>query len=205
MDKFIELAKKAIETYIKEGKIIKPPSPLPPEFQKKAGVFVSLHKIRPTIQFTPSSAKERQGKNLPPPEIYDGYQPAVAQEELRGCIGTYLPVRKNIAEEIIRNAIDSATSDPRFPPVSSIELPSLKCSVDILSIPTPVIKNEDLDPKRYGLIISTPDGRRGLLLPDIEEVETVAEQIEICRSKAGIGSSEKVTLQRFSVERHGEK
>lgn len=205
MDQFVFLAKQAVEVYVREGKIISPPPDLPAKMLgKRAGVFVSLHKISPVVHFVSGQGKEAS-PSLQPPEIFDGYQPPVSREELRGCIGTYLPVQKNIAQEIIHNAIESASRDPRFPPIAPSELPQIRYSVDILSPPEPVSKIEDLDAKRYGLIVSTGDGRRGLLLPDLEGVETVEQQIEICRGKAGILSDEEITLARFTVERHGQK
>lgn len=124
---------------------------------------------------------------------------------LRGCIGTFLPTKENIAQEIIVNAISSAVRDPRFPPVSKEELPDLVYSVDILSASKTVSNRKAIDPKKYGLIVSTPDGRRGLLLPDIPGVETAEDQIAICKRKAGILPSEKVKLEIFTVERHREK
>ncbi len=123
--------------------------------------------------------------------------------ELRGCIGTFEPTRENVAEEIVANAISAATRDPRFPPVSSSELPSLDYNVDILTSPEPVESVEDLDPKKYGVIVEC-GSRRGLLLPDLEGVESVAQQIGICCMKAGIESSESVRLYRFEVRRFGE-
>lgn len=124
---------------------------------------------------------------------------------LRGCIGTFMPTRPNLALEIITNAISSATQDPRFPPVSKEELSDLVYSVDVLSKPKKITKPYTLDPKRYGLIVSTPDGRRGLLLPNIPGVNTPEQQITICKTKAGIEPKEKVKFQTFTVERHGEK
>jgi len=120
---------------------------------------------------------------------------------LRGCIGTFLPTKKNMAEEIVANAIAAAVHDPRFPPVTAAELPHLTYSVDILSLPKPATRSQ-LDPQKYGLLVSTADGRRGLLLPDIPGVETAEDQITICKRKAGILPDEKVSLQIFTVERH---
>ena len=121
--------------------------------------------------------------------------------QLRGCIGTFDPTQENVAQEIIHNAVSSATQDPRFPPVSSEELPYLDYSVDILSKPEPVKDRKKLDPKKYGVIVES-HGRRGLLLPDIEGVDTVEQQIEICCYKAGISPGEPVKLSCFQVRRY---
>lgn len=120
--------------------------------------------------------------------------------ELRGCIGTFEPTRENVAEEIISNAISSATRDPRFPPVNVAELPQLSYSVDILTRPEPVTDLSQLDPQRYGVIVES-GGRKGLLLPDLEGVNTVEDQIDICRRKAGISPYDPVKLYRFEVRR----
>jgi AmmeMemoRadiSam system protein A len=121
--------------------------------------------------------------------------------QLRGCIGTIEPMEENVAQEIIRNAIAAATRDPRFPAVRREELDDLDISVDVLTTPEPVKGMEDLDPKRYGVIVEC-GWRRGLLLPDLEGVDTVEYQIEICRQKAGIGPHEPVQLYRFEVIRY---
>ncbi|MCX7750056.1 MAG: AmmeMemoRadiSam system protein A [Candidatus Bipolaricaulota bacterium] len=121
---------------------------------------------------------------------------------LRGCIGTYEPTEPTLAEEIIANAIRAASEDPRFPPVSPRELPELSISVDVLSPPEPCAE-EDLDPRRYGVIVEA-GWRRGLLLPDLPGVDTVADQLRIARAKAGIGPDEPHRLLRFTVERHTE-
>jgi len=171
-DKYLQLAKETVETYIKEGRIISPPKDLSKEMlTKKAGVFVSLH-------------------------LKDG--------SLRGCIGTFVPTKKNLALEIIANAISSATQDPRFSPVTEKELPNLIYSVDILSASKTISKDKLSDPKKYGLIVSTQDGRRGLLLPDLPGINTVEEQIKICRLKAGINPWEPVNYHIFTAERHAE-
>ena len=120
---------------------------------------------------------------------------------LRGCIGTYEPATANVADEVITNAISSATRDPRFPPVTPDELSDLEYSVDVLTHPEPVKSEAELDPKRYGIIVESGK-RKGLLLPDLEGVDNVARQIEICRSKADISSHEPVKLYRFRVKRY---
>ena len=121
--------------------------------------------------------------------------------QLRGCVGTFEPTYANVAEETINNAISSASRDPRFPPVAAQELPDLSYSVDVLTRPEPVKGTEELNSKRYGVIVEE-GGRRGLLLPDLEGVDTAEQQIELCRMKAGISPDEPVKLYRFEVKRY---
>ena len=167
MHPFVELAKNTIESFIKEGIIIPPPSPLPPELHQNAGVLVSLKK----------------------------------HGELRGCIGTYLPTSESLAAEIIANAISAATKDPRFTPVKVDELNDLSYSVDVLSTPEKVSDISELNPKKYGIIIGS-GFRRGLLLPDLEGIDTIEEQIRITKMKAGILPHEDVEIYRFEVKRY---
>lgn len=164
--KQVELARASIEAYVKEGRMIPPPSQIPQEMKEKAGVFVSIHK----------------------------------GQELRGCIGTFQPTRPNIAEEIISNAIEASSRDPRFPAVTSEEIPELEISVDVLTKPVPVKDIRELNAKKFGIIV-TNQGRRGLLLPDLEEVDTPEQQIAICRRKAWIGDDEPITIEKFEVRR----
>ena len=125
------------------------------------------------------------------------------QGALRGCIGTISPVCENVAREILQNAVSAGTGDPRFPEVREEELDQLVYSVDVLGQATSVDSPDQLDVKRYGVIVSK-GGRRGILLPDLEGVDTVEEQIAIARRKAGIGELETgVKLERFEVVRHG--
>lgn len=121
--------------------------------------------------------------------------------ELRGCIGTFQPTRDSLADEIAANAISAACRDPRFPPVSKEELDALDVSVDVLGEPEPVSDTSQLDPRRYGVIVKR-DNRIGLLLPDLEGVDSVERQLEIARSKAGISPHEPIQLYRFTVERY---
>jgi AmmeMemoRadiSam system protein A len=121
--------------------------------------------------------------------------------ELRGCIGTLQPTTENVALEIIQNAISAATHDPRFPPVTPSELDKLEYSVDVLSKPERISGKEELDPKKYGVIVKSGD-KRGLLLPDLEGVDTPEEQIGIAASKAGILDGENIDLYRFEVKRY---
>lgn len=121
--------------------------------------------------------------------------------QLRGCIGTFGPTQPNVAAEIIANAISAGTQDPRFPPVKSEELPALEISVDILNEPEQVDSLEKLDPQKYGVIVRR--GRRsGLLLPMLEGVDSVEEQVSIAMEKAGIEPEEEVEVYRFTVTRH---
>jgi len=161
MHPLVQLARKTIETYVREGTFPEP-AELTPEMEARAGVFVSIHK----------------------------------HGELRGCIGTFEPTTDNIAKEIMANAVSSATSDPRFPPVTPDELSDLDYSVDVLTSPEPIVSKDQLDPRRYGVIVEA-GWRRGLLLPDLEGVDSIDYQIEICRMKAGIDSNEPVKLYRL--------
>lgn len=167
MHPYVELAKKAVEEYLKQGKKISTPKELPPDMQKKAGVFVSLKK----------------------------------HGELRGCIGTFIPCEENVYKEIVRNAIASATEDTRFYPVQEDELKDITYSVDVLSEPEKIKETSELDPKKYGIIVAK-DYRKGLLLPDLEGIDTVDEQLRITKMKAGIDPDDKdVEIFRFTVER----
>jgi AmmeMemoRadiSam system protein A len=170
---FVQLARAAIEAYVREHRRIAPPRELLPELQMPAGAFVSLH--------LPSG-------------------------ELRGCIGTIQPQRANLAEEIIANAISAATRDPRFAPVALRELAMLDISVDVLSEPLLIESIADQDPKRHGLIVQSKrnEWKRGLLLPDLETIDTAEKQLNYTRvHKAGITDpNEPVELYRFEVKRY---
>ncbi|MDR0404693.1 MAG: AmmeMemoRadiSam system protein A [Oscillospiraceae bacterium] len=120
---------------------------------------------------------------------------------LRGCIGTISPTCDNIALEIIQNSVSACSCDPRFEPVTVDELPSLVCSVDVLMKPEPILDKNKLNPKRYGVIVAH-ESRRGLLLPNLEKVNTIEEQIEIALRKGGINESEPYSIERFEVIRH---
>jgi len=121
--------------------------------------------------------------------------------DLRGCIGTIEPVYENVAEEIRRNAASSATRDPRFLPVTADELPDITISVDVLEEPEDIDGIEQLDPKDYGVIVSS-GAKVGVLLPDIEGVDTPQEQVRIAILKANIRPGEPVRLKRFRVRRY---
>ena len=195
----VALAKSTVDNYIKEGKIISPPKNLAEEFlNRRAGTFVTINR-----QMTTNNLPRRQA----------------GKQQLRGCIGTYLPIRKNIAEEIIYNAIAAATEDYRFGPILKEELSSLSYVIYILSEPELVKDIKELNPKRYGIIVKTipityPGGadvvfnghlvsKSGLLLPDLEGIDTIQEQISIACQKGGINSEkEKIIIYRFSVEKY---
>lgn len=120
---------------------------------------------------------------------------------LRGCIGTFLPTTDNIASEIIRNAISAATNDYRFPPIVVDELEWLEINVDVLSEPKPVTNMNILDPKKYGVIVRNEE-KSGLLLPDLDGVDTVEEQLRIAKKKAGILDSDEYEIEYFEVTRY---
>jgi len=119
---------------------------------------------------------------------------------LRGCIGSFQPTESDVAHEVVQNAISAATQDPRFQMVRANELDTLEYSVDVLTPPERVHDARELDPRRYGVIVRS-GGRRGLLLPDLEGVDTVEYQINIAMQKAGIPPGTPVELSRFEVKR----
>jgi hypothetical protein len=167
MHPLVLLAKESVESYVRSGRMISLPEPLPDSMAGKAGVFVCIKK---------------HGK-------------------LRGCIGTFHPSSECVGDETISNAVSAATKDPRFTPVTEDELPDLVYSVDVLSCPEKVSGTSGLDPKKYGIIVVS-GSRRGLLLPDLEGVDSVEEQIRITRMKAGILPHEEVEIFRFEVKRY---
>ena len=145
------------------------------------------------------------------PELYDDLQELKLQQaaafvsikkggNLRGCIGTILPAYENLAEEIAQNALAAGLRDPRFAPIVAGELDDLEYSVDVLGKPENCGR-EDLDPHQFGVIVSYK-GRRGLLLPDLEGIDTVEEQLRIACQKAGISPHEPYAIERFEVIRH---
>ena len=124
-----------------------------------------------------------------------------ARGALRGCIGTIAPTAATLTEEIIRNAVSACSEDPRFDPVGPDELVALEFSVDVLEPSEPVSSRAELDPKKYGVIV-TSGFRRGLLLPDLDGVDTVDAQLAIACRKAGIPPEGPFDIRRFRVTRH---
>ncbi len=179
-DAYVQLARRTIEEYVRTGIQIKVPENLPEEmYEDRAGVFVSI-KIK-------SRNRGESGEAL----------------RLRGCIGTIQSVYPSIAEEIIHNAVSAAVKDPRFSPIMPDELDRLVISVDVLGGMERISSLDELDVKRYGVVV-TKGYRRGLLLPNLEGVDTVEDQVAIAKQKAGIGEMEEgVMLERFEVVRHG--
>ncbi|HEV7857369.1 MAG TPA: AmmeMemoRadiSam system protein A [Pyrinomonadaceae bacterium] len=165
------LARRAVEAFVSDGKIIERPLVNGGILDQRAACFVSL-------------------------KTYAG--------ELRGCIGTIQPTRATLAEELVANAVSAATRDPRFPPVEIEELQDLRYSVDVLHEPE-ATEFEELDPKHYGVIVEDEAGvYRGLLLPDLQGVETARQQVDIAARKAGIPQGTPLRLWRFRVERFRE-
>ena len=119
---------------------------------------------------------------------------------LRGCIGTIQPKYGNVAEEVIQNAIKAMSEDPRFPAVEIHELKELTFSVDVLTIPEKIKDTVSLDVKRYGLIVQY-ENKKGLLLPNLKNIETIDQQLKVCLKKGGIKATDNYELYRFEVKR----
>ena len=121
--------------------------------------------------------------------------------KLRGCIGNLTPIHDNLAAEIIQNAVSAATRDPRFPPIDKKELANLTFSVDVLTPLEKVDNVSKLDCRKYGVAVKSGE-KLGVLLPDLEGVDTVQKQIEICLKKGGIEKTESCEMFRFEVKRY---
>jgi AmmeMemoRadiSam system protein A len=167
--------------------------------------------MHPIVELARKSAETyvREGKTITVPSSLPSEMSGKAgvfvsikkHGELRGCIGTFMPSCDSIGTETIMNAISAATKDPRFQPVREEELEDLTYSVDILSALEKVKGLSELDPKKYGIIVISGQ-RRGLLLPDLEGVDTAEEQLRITRLKAGIPPHDEVEILRFEVKRY---
>jgi AmmeMemoRadiSam system protein A len=120
--------------------------------------------------------------------------------QLRGCVGTYQAVQPTLAEEVVHNAIASATRDPRFSPITLPELMGIECSIDVLSSPVPVT-HQDLDPDHFGVLV-VQGSKRGLLLPGLDGIQTVEQQIRMAKEKAGILTDDELMVYRFIVQRY---
>lgn len=148
----------------------------------------------------------RNGERLPEPQETLGIKKGVfvtikKNNMLRGCIGTISPTRDSVELEIMQNAISAGTDDPRFPPVKESELDELVYSVDVLEEPESISSMDELDIDRYGVIV-TKEYRRGLLLPKLEGVSNVDEQVSIALQKANIKPNEDYKMERFEVKRY---
>lgn len=169
----------------------------------KEDAYVRL--ARETIEtYVRTGVKGEIPENLPE-EMYTqraGVFVSIKKEgQLRGCIGTIQAVQPSIAEEIAENAVSASVKDPRFSPIEPEELEKLVISVDVLGDTEKIDSEDMLDVRRYGVVV-TEGYRRGLLLPNLEGIDTVKEQVRIARQKAGIGEQEEVQLERFEVIRH---
>ncbi len=173
------------------------------ELRAQEDAYVQL--ARKTIETYVRTGKIIAVPNNLPEEMYNrqaGVFVSIKENgSLRGCIGTICAVRTCVAEEIIENAISAASRDPRFQPIGQGELDELVISVDVLGDTQEIDSPDKLDVRRYGVIV-TKGHKRGLLLPNLDGVDTVEEQIAIAKRKAGIGENEDIALERFEVIRH---
>ena len=176
--------------------------------------LVTRHSSHPLVALAAEAVEAfvRDRRTIaPPPDLFERHPQAArragtfvclkARGQLRGCIGTTEPTRETLAVEIIENAVAAAARDPRFEPVGPDELLELAITVDVLSAPEPVADGTQLDHRRYGVIVRA-GARHGVLLPDIEHINSVHEQLTTVRLKAGIGPDESVELFRFEVMRY---
>ena len=188
-DIWVRMARASLESYVLKHEKIRASEELP-KLIKEAGVLDSTG-ASDEKTVTDAILKQKAG----------AFVSLHLNGRLRGCIGTIVPTTKCVGEELIQNAISAATADHRFFPVRKDEVPLLEYSVDVLSEPEPIADSSFLDVKRYGVIVR--QGRKqGLLLPDLDGVDTVEDQIAISAQKGGIDLGEPVELYRFEVIRH---
>ncbi|MCI4626344.1 MAG: AmmeMemoRadiSam system protein A [Candidatus Magnetoovum sp. WYHC-5] len=161
--------------------------------------YVKTHKV---LTLSTEFTEEMRQAGVPTHQRNGVFVSIKKHGNLRGCIGTFLPTTNTVAEEIIQNAISAATQDPRFAPIDVAELNDITYSVDVLSTPQKIKDLAELDHKKYGVIVSK-GYRKGLLLPDLEGVNSVSEQLQIAKYKAQISiDDEDVEIHRFSVRRY---
>ena len=192
-DAYVRLARMTIEAFVAAGPLADQAKRMP-RIERGDGGLRAVFPDGETFDLPPEMASGNAG-------VFVSIHKGEHSGELRGCIGTILGTKENVAAEIVSNAVSAATRDPRFEPVRADELGRLVYSVDVLSEPEPVKSLDELDAKRYGVICSK-GGRRGLLLPNLEGVDTVQEQLEIACRKGGIRLAEKPDIERFEVARH---
>lgn len=166
----IRLAREAIRVYVATGEILEPAAA--PDDAPSTGVFVSLHER--------ATYPESEGP-------------------LRGCVGTVEPREPTLRREIARSAVAAAVSDPRFPPLLAGQIDDLAVTIYLLEEPEPIGRLEDLDPERFGVIVTGPGGRTGLLLPAIPGITDAADQVDIARQKALLAPDDPILLSRFAA------
>ena len=170
---------------------------------EKSDAYVKL--ARASAEYYVKNGKVMEVPDWVPDEILNAKAGAFVSVHkfgvLRGCIGTILPTKDNLAQEIIRNAVSAVSEDPRFEAVEPGELKWLEINVDVLSEPEKIKSKDELDVKKYGVIVQS-GYKRGLLLPDLDGVDTVDQQVSIAMRKGGISPGDKIELLRFEVVRH---
>ena len=186
-DEYIKLARKAIEAAVNNKEM---------EIERENYLDKAKNAIKDYVINTKDGIK-----NYPKLPHYGCFVSITKFNELRGCIGTIIPLYKKIEDEIIENAKQAATQDPRFPKITKDELDYLEIHVDILQKPTEAKSVYELDPKKYGIIVMTNE-KKGVLLPNLDGVDDVDTQIEIALHKAGINDKEQYIIEKFEVERH---
>lgn len=156
-------------------------------------VYLKETSILTAPQKLPQEAKRKAGV----------FVTILKNDQLRGCVGTFLPTKDNIAQEIISNAIKAAFEDPRFPAINKAELPTLNYEVSVLERPVAIESVEELDPQKYGILIKSTSGKSALLLPNLENLNTKEKQISACLQKAIIDpQEEKIQIFKFKTHKH---
>jgi AmmeMemoRadiSam system protein A len=165
-------------------------------------IDVAREAIRAHLEGSAPAHSPDRDNTLPWGVFVSLHGPRAGREEglLRGCIASLNPVAGSLEEEVGRVAISSAISDPRFAPLRSEEVDDLQITVYLLDAPEEVDGPEELDPRRYGIIVTGRGGRRGLLLPDLPGIDRAEYQLEAATRKAGLTPGSEISIQRFSAE-----
>ena len=121
------------------------------------------------------------------------------QRKLRGCMGRTEGITPSLTQEVAECAILAATRDPRFQPLTqATQLQELSIELSLLMPLEPIVNESALDPQRYGVVVSAGK-RRGLLLPNVDGIDTVREQLHVACQKGKIDPDEPYALSRFEV------
>ncbi|MFP4620546.1 MAG: AmmeMemoRadiSam system protein A [Bacteroidales bacterium] len=125
--------------------------------------------------------------------------------DLRGRKGSVEPKHNSLYNEIIENAVSSVEETNKTDPLKEEELDNITLTVDVLSNPKPVENKSFLKPGKHGIIIEDDGGKKAFVLPETDGIETVEQQMQAARKKAGIDEKvpeNELKLLNFTVTKY---